>query len=180
MGREVTGIQVVDKKPNGVTAASNGSSNDKVHISPKIEAAKVQAKDHEVKEFYEKKDVLRTKTTNGNAGLPEEEHEKSEVQKMVDNEKLCSPAATKEHTSHPVPQPSDLAAEKHGSYTEIANPEAVATDLNLSPNANNMHSPNSSKDSQVIEVFNSLDYCYVMSFLKLKYEPLKFVTILRT
>ncbi|KAK7269180.1 hypothetical protein RIF29_21897 [Crotalaria pallida] len=62
MGRAVTGIQVVDKKPNGVKAA-----------------AKVQAKDREVKE------VLSAKNTIVSAGLPEEEHEKT-----VDSEKLCS------------------------------------------------------------------------------------------
>lgn len=161
MGREVTGIQVADKKSNGVTTASNGSPNDKVRVSSKIPAAKVQAKDPEVKEYtevnsfveksHEKKDVLSAKTTNGNTDLSELENEKHEVQKTGDNEMLSSPPARKEHTSHSVPQPSDLVTEQHGSYTHIADTEAVAAGLNMSPNANNIHSPYSSKNSQVID-----------------------------
>lgn len=154
MGREVTEIQVVDKKPNVVTTASNGSPNGKICISTKIAAAKVQEKDHEVKECtevntfvekcHEKKEVY-------NIDLPEEENEKHEVQKMDDNKKLSSPAVRKEHTSHSVPQPSDLVTEKHGSFAEVVDTEAVAAGLNLSPNSNNMHSPYSSKNSQVID-----------------------------
>ncbi|KAK7344167.1 hypothetical protein VNO77_13496 [Canavalia gladiata] len=164
MGREVTGIQVVEKKPNGVAAASNCSSNGKVRTSPKIAAAKVQAKDDEVKECNEahsfvetcqEKDVLSAITTDCDTVMPEEENEKSEVQKTSDNEKLSSPAARKEHTSHYVPQLSDLVTEKHGSYTQIADAEVVATGLNLSPNANNMHSPISSKNSQPNSPFSS-------------------------
>ncbi|RDX87022.1 Protein WVD2-like 2 [Mucuna pruriens] len=124
MGREVTGLQVVDKKPNAVIAASNGSSNDKVCDSPKMAAAKVQANDHE------------------------EEIEISEVQKMGDSNKLSSPAANKEHTSHFVQHPSDLVNEKLGYHAQIVDTEADATGLNLSPNTNNMHSPISSKNSQ--------------------------------
>ena len=189
MGREVTGIQFVDKKPNGILPASNGSSNDKVRVTPKISAAKVQAKDHEVKErteansfgqkCHEKEDVLSAKITNGNADLPEEEIEKSEIQKTGDDEKSSSPAARKEHTSHSVPQPSDLANEKDGSYTQIGDTEVVANDLNLSPNANNMHSPLSSKNSQVTNMFNGLACCYVIAFVNLMCEPHKFVSIMR-
>lgn len=161
MGREVTGMQVVDKKPNGVIPASNGSSNDKVCFSPKMEAAKVQAKDHKVNECtktnsfeeksHEKMDGLSAKTTNCNTDLPEEEIEISEVQKMGDSKKLSSPSARKEHTSHLVTHPSDLVTEKHGSHTQIVDAEADATGLNLSPNTNNMLSPISSKNSQVID-----------------------------
>ncbi|KAJ1408216.1 hypothetical protein SESBI_23754 [Sesbania bispinosa] len=148
----------MDKKLNGVIVASNGNSNDEIRVSSKIAAVKFQVKDHEVKECtkansvvekcHEKKDVLSAKTTNYNTNFPEEENEKSEVQKMGDSEKLSSPAAGKEHTSHSVPQPSDLVTEKHGSYSQIVDIEVVATVLNLSPNANNMHSPYSSKNSQ--------------------------------
>lgn len=162
MGREVSETQVVDKKPNGVIAASNGDSNDKAHISSKIAAVKAEAKDHEVKECtkdndfvekcHEKKDVLSAKTTNCNTDLPEKEIEKSEVQKLDDSKKLTSPAARKEHTNHSVSQPSDLVTEKQGSYTQIVDTKAVATGLNLSPNANSMQSPYSSKNSQVIDV----------------------------
>ncbi|TKY52115.1 WVD2 1 [Spatholobus suberectus] len=165
MGREVTGMQVVDKKPNGVVPASNGSSNDKVCTSPKVAAAMVQAKDHEVKECtkadsfvekcHEKKDVLSAKTTNCNSDLPEEEIEKSEVQKMGDSKKLSSPAARKEHTSHFVTHPSDMVNEKLGSHPQIVDTEADATGLNLSPNTNNMHSPISSKNSQPNSPFSS-------------------------
>ncbi|XP_027365328.1 protein WVD2-like 2 [Abrus precatorius] len=164
MGREVAEIQVVDKKPNGVVAASNGSSNGKVRISPKIATAKVQAKDYELKEcteantFVEKcheKDVLSAKTTNCNIVVLEEEIEKSEVLRTSDNEKLSSPPARKEHTSHSVPQPSDLVTEKLGSHAQIVDTEVVATDLNLSPNTNNMLSPISSKNSQPNSPFSS-------------------------
>ncbi|KHN14839.1 protein WVD2-like 1 isoform X2 [Glycine soja] len=165
MGREVTGMQVVDKKPNGVIPASNGSSNDKVCISPKRTAAKVQAKDHEVNECtkansfveksQEKMDGLSAKATNCNTDLPEEEIEISEVQKMGDSKKLSSPAARKEHTSHLVTHPSDLVTEKHGSHTQIVDAEADATGLNLSPNTNNMLSPISSKNSQPNSPFSS-------------------------
>lgn len=161
MGREVTGIQVLDNKPNGVIAASNGNFSDRARVSPKI-AAMVQAIDHDIKDsteansfgekFHEKKDVLSAKRTNSNADLPEE---KSEVQKMDDNEKLSSPAAIsisddKEHTSPSAPHPSDEATEKHVTYAKTVDTEAVATGLNLSQKANNMHSPNSSKNSQVL------------------------------
>lgn len=151
MGRKVTGIDVADKKPNTVTTPSNGS--------PKIAAPKVQAKDPVVKECtevnsfvencHEKKDVLSSKATNGNTDLPDLKNEKHEVLKMSDDEKLSSPAARKELTDHSVIRPSDLVTEKHESYsTHIApDTEALATGLNLSPNANIMHSPYSSKNS---------------------------------
>ncbi|KAG4908528.1 hypothetical protein AAZX31_20G212200 [Glycine max] len=165
MGREVTGMQVVDKKPNGVIPASNGSSNDKVCFSPKMEAAKVQAKDHKVNECtktnsfeeksHEKMDGLSAKTTNCNTDLPEEEIEISEVQKMGDSKKLSSPSARKEHTSHLVTHPSDLVTEKHGSHIQIVDAEADATGLNLSPNTINMLSPISSKNSQPNSPFSS-------------------------
>jgi hypothetical protein len=89
MGREVTGIQVMDKKPNGL--ASNGSFGDRIRVSPKI-ARMVQAMDHEIKEsaegnsfvekHQERKDVLNAKSTKLNAGLSEEKNEKSEEPKM--------------------------------------------------------------------------------------------------
>ncbi|BAT94958.1 Protein WVD2-like 3 [Vigna angularis] len=164
MGREVTGMQVVDKKPNGVVPASYGSSNDNVCISPKIAAAKAQAKDHEVKECtignsfveksHEKKDVLSAKTTNCNTDLPEEEIENSEVLKMGDSIKFSSPAG-KEHTSHFVTHPTDLVTERHESHTQIVDTEADANGLNLSSNTNNMHSPISSKNSQPNSPFSS-------------------------
>lgn len=163
MGREVTAIQAEDKKPNGVTIALDDSPNDNVHNSSKIAAAKVQAKDHEVRECtemnlfdekcHETKDVLSAKTTNRNTDSSEEENEKHEVQKTGDNKELSSPAAEKELTSHfVVTQPSDLVTEKHESYT--VDTEAVVAGLNLSPNANNIHSPCSSKNSQVIDGLN--------------------------
>ncbi|XP_057439519.1 protein WAVE-DAMPENED 2 isoform X2 [Lotus japonicus] len=148
MGREVTGIQQVeDNKPNG-------RLGDRVRVSPKI-AAMVQAIDHE------KKDVLSAKNTKLNAGLPPaEKNEKSEVQKVNDNQELSSPTAIsisldKEHTSPPAPQPSDQATEKHVTHTQTVDTEAVATEQNLSPKANNMDSPNSSKNSQPNTPFSS-------------------------
>lgn len=170
MGREVTGIQVVDNKPNGAIPASNGNFGDKVRVSPKI-AAMVQAIDHhEIKEstephsfaerYHEKKDVLSAKSTNLKAELPEEKSEKSEVQKISDDDNLSSPPANsisgdKEHTSPSAPQPSDQATEKHVTHTQNVDTDTVANGLNLSPKANNAHSPNSSKNSQPNSPFSS-------------------------
>ncbi|KAG4916960.1 hypothetical protein AAZX31_19G231600 [Glycine max] len=139
MGREVTGIQVMEKKPNGAIGASNGSLSDRMRVSPKI-AAMVQAMDHEIKEsaeansfekHHERKDVLSAKNMKLNAGLPEEENEKSD--------QVPSPSA---------PQPSDQVTEKHVTHAQAVDTEADASGLNLSPKANNIHSPNSSKNSQ--------------------------------
>ncbi|TKY61377.1 hypothetical protein E2542_SST11228 [Spatholobus suberectus] len=83
--------------------------------------AMVQAMDHEIKEsaeansfekHHERKDVLSTKITKVNAGLPEE-NEKSEVQEMDDNKELSSLVVDKEHPSPSAPQPSDQDAEMH-------------------------------------------------------------------
>lgn len=178
MGREVTGIQIVDRKPNGAMADSNGNFSDRVRVSPKI-AAMVQAIDNEIKEsaephsFAEKlnenKDVLSAKSTNLKAEFPEGKNEKSEVQKMGDDNKLNSPAKSisvdKEHTSPSSPQPSDQATEKHITHTQSVDTEAAANDLNMSLKADNMHSPNSSKNSQVL--FHHI--------FKFKYELNKFM-----
>ncbi|XP_061340473.1 protein WVD2-like 2 isoform X2 [Gastrolobium bilobum] len=169
MGREVTGIQVLDQKPNGNVGASNGNFSDRVRVSPKI-AAMVQAMDHEIKESSEansfvekhhlKKDVLSAKRTNLSADLPEEKNEKSEVLKKDENKELTSPAAIsvsvdKEHTSPSASQPVDQATEKHVTYTHTVDTEAVTTGLNLSPMDNKMHSPISSKNSQPNSPFSS-------------------------
>ncbi|OIV95025.1 hypothetical protein TanjilG_10845 [Lupinus angustifolius] len=146
MGREVTGIQSLDKKPNGVIAASNGNFSDRVHLSPKI-AAMVQAIDHDIKEsteaIHEKKDVLSAKRLNPNA----------EVQKMDDNEKLSPPteipiSVEKDLISPSAPLPSDDANGNNVTYAQTVDAEAVATGLNLSAKANTTLSPNSSKTSQ--------------------------------
>lgn len=159
MGREVTGIPVTDKKPS-----------DRVRVSPKI-AAMVHLMDQEIKEsaegnsftekHHEKKEVLSAKSTTMNADLPEEKNEKPEVQEVDDDEELSSPTAIsipvdKEHTSPLAPQLSDQATEKHVTHTQTVNPEAVATVQSLSPNVNDVHSPNSSKNSQVLvlNIFN--------------------------
>ncbi|KAE9589632.1 hypothetical protein Lalb_Chr21g0311041 [Lupinus albus] len=113
MGREVTRIEVVDKKPNGVIAA-----------------AKVQANDREVEVCYEKKEVLTAKIINGygSVDLPEEENDKSEVQKTVKSEKLCS---------------------------QIVSTKPVATGLNSLRSAKITQSPNSSKSLQPNSPFSS-------------------------
>lgn len=141
MGREVTGIQVMEKKPNGAIGASNGSLSDRMRVSPKI-AAMVQAMDHEIKEsaeansfekHHERKDSLSAKNTKLNAGLPEEENEKSD--------QVPSPS---------VPQPSDQVTEKHVTHAQAVDTEADASGVNLSPKSNNIQSPNSSKNSEVL------------------------------
>jgi len=154
MGREVTGLQVMDKKP---IASSNGSLSDRMRVSPKI-AAMVQAMDHDIKEsteansferHHERKDVSGGKSTKLNVVLPEEKKsEKSEIQKMDDDKELSSPVVDKELPSPSTPKPSDQVTEKHVTHALAA--EAAATGPNLSPKANNIHSPNSSKNSQVL------------------------------
>ncbi|XP_006577289.1 protein WVD2-like 1 isoform X2 [Glycine soja] len=145
MGREVTGIQVMEKKPNGAIAASNGSLSDRMRVSPKI-AAMVQAMDHEIKEsaeansfekHHERKDSLSAKNTKLNAGLPEEENEKSD--------QVPSPSA---------PQPSDQVTEKHVTHAQAVDTEADASGVNLSPKSNNIQSPNSSKNSEPSSPFS--------------------------
>ncbi|KAF7817819.1 protein WVD2-like 2 [Senna tora] len=163
MGREVTGIHVTDKRPNAVVVASNGSSNDKLRASPKIAAVKIEAKDHEVEESngvnslaeksHVKKDVLGAKSTNHDADLPEEKNKKLEAQKTSEIKNSSLPATRsavvgKEHIKHSVPQPSNLATKKHDSNTQIVDTEAIETGGNLSPNADNIHSPSSTKNSQ--------------------------------
>ncbi|MED6134535.1 hypothetical protein PIB30_037834 [Stylosanthes scabra] len=154
MGREVSGIQFVDKKPNGVTPDSNSSTNGKVRVAPRISISKVQAKDHGVKEHteanpfdqkYHEKDMLNAKVANGDADFPEE-IEKSEIQTTGDN-KMSTP---------PTAKLSDMDNEKDGSYTDIVETEAAANGVNSSPNANTMHSPVSSKNSQTNSTFSSI------------------------
>ncbi|XP_020213254.1 protein WVD2-like 1 isoform X3 [Cajanus cajan] len=156
MGREVTGLQVMEKKPNGAIGASNGNLSNRIHVSPKI-AAMVQAMDHEIKEsaeansyekHHERKDVLSAKINKLNVSLPEEKNEKSEVQKLDDNKEISMDAVDKELPSPSAPQPSDQVTEKHVTYAEAVDTEPVTTSLNSSPKANNIHSPNSSKNSQ--------------------------------
>ncbi|KAL1294375.1 hypothetical protein AAHE18_19G137500 [Arachis hypogaea] len=124
MGREVSGIQFVDKKPNGVSPSSDGSTNDKK---------------------YHEKDVLNANATNGDADMPEE-IEKSEIQTTGENKMSIPPTA----------KLSDLDNEKHGSYTDIVETEAASNGLNSPPNANTMHSPVSSKNSQTNSTFSSI------------------------
>ncbi|CAL0308810.1 unnamed protein product [Lupinus luteus] len=146
MGREVTGIQVLDKKPNG-------NFSDRVRVSPKI-AAMVQAMDHDMKEsseaIHDKKDVLSAKVSNSNAA--DLTDEKSEVQKTNDNENLGSHSKIQcenEPTSPSALLPSDDATEKHVTHAQTGDAtEAVATGLNSSPKASNMNTPNPSKTSQ--------------------------------
>ncbi|OIW20884.1 hypothetical protein TanjilG_24962 [Lupinus angustifolius] len=145
MGREVTGIQVLDKKPNG-------NFSDRVRVSPKI-AAMVQAMDHDMKEsteaIHDKKDVLSAKISNSNAA--DLTDEKSEVQKTDDNENLGSDSklpSENEPTSPSALLPSDDATEKHVTYAQTGDAEAVATRLNSPPKASNMNTSNSSKTSQ--------------------------------
>lgn len=155
MGREVTGIHVVEKMPNTVPVASNGRSNDKVHISPKIAAIKVDTKDRDVEEsvgansLIEKShvnnNVLGNISTNHDAVLPKEKNEKNEIH---DIKKLTSPATRttsvgEELTKHSDSQLSDLANEKNDS-----NSQSVETGGVLSPNADNTRSPSSPKYSQ--------------------------------
>ncbi|XP_050917088.1 protein WVD2-like 1 isoform X2 [Lathyrus oleraceus] len=156
MGREVTGINVMEKKPNGI--ASNGSFSDRVRVSPRI-AAMVEAMDHEMKESAE--GSLSAKSTKLNASFSEERNDKSEVQKTSDDEKeLNSPTAItipvdKEHTSPPAPQQSDQSTVKHVTHTQTVDTETDSNGQNLSPNAKNTHSPNSAKNSQTNSPFTT-------------------------
>ncbi|KAK4282904.1 hypothetical protein QN277_014228 [Acacia crassicarpa] len=150
MGREVTGIHVAENGPNAVPVASNGRSNDKVHISPKIAAVKVDTKDHDVEESaganslieksHVKNNVLGNISTNHDAVLPKEKNEKNEIH---DIKKLTSPATRSTSVGEEHSQLSDLANEKNDS-----NSQSVETGGVLSPNADNTRSTSSTKNSQ--------------------------------
>ncbi|XP_028770710.1 protein WVD2-like 2 [Neltuma alba] len=175
MGREVTGIHVVDTRPNRIVATSNGSSNDKVHVSPRIAGVKLDTKDHEVMECtevnsftekcHEKKDVSSAESTHQFADWTEK-NEKSEAQTTGGSKKLSSPATRStavelEPISDSVPLSSDMAAEKNGSDPlSVGSTEAVMTGLNMSPNANNTYSPNSTKHLQTNSPFSSRKFLH--------------------
>ncbi|KAJ7978128.1 protein WVD2-like 1 [Quillaja saponaria] len=158
MGREVTSAHV-EKKPNVKIVASNGSSNDEVHVSPRI----TEAKGYEVKEYTEgnsvvekcngKNDVLGVKSTNHDSELPGEKYEKPVAQKSGENKMLSSPASksaaiANERANYTVPQPFDLATEKRGACIHTAGTESAATGVNSPSNAYYMQSPISAKNSQ--------------------------------
>ncbi|XP_058770561.1 protein WVD2-like 1 [Vicia villosa] len=148
MGREVTAMEVEENKPNGVTKVSNESGNENGYDSSEIadrEVKKCADVDLFVEDCGESKDILTAEITKCDTELPVEENEKHEVKKMGDDKEL-SPM-----------KPSDPVTEKNGSYTRVVDTaEAVVTRLNLSPNANNMHSsPYSSKNSQQNSPFSS-------------------------
>lgn len=169
MGREITGIHVIDKRPNSFTGASNGTFNDKVHFSPKIAAVKAEPKDREVEasdganslaeKSPVKKEVLGAKSPNHNGDMPELKNEKPEAQKMGDIKKFSLPATSststavaKWHAKFSVPQSSNLATEKHDSSTQTVDTQAIETGGNLSLNADdNTHSSSSTKNSEVFE-----------------------------
>ncbi|KAI9078000.1 hypothetical protein K1719_040129 [Acacia pycnantha] len=125
MGREVTGIHVVDKGPNAVPVASNEES---AGANSLIEKSHV------------KNNVLGNISTNHDAVLPKEKNEKNEIH---DIKKLTSPATRSTSVGEEHSQLSDLANEKNGS-----NSQSVETGGVLSPNADNTRSPSSTKNSQ--------------------------------
>lgn len=166
MGREVTGIHVVDSRPSRIIVTSNRGSTDKVHVSPRVAGVTVGAKDNEVIEctevnsFFDNKDkdALSAKSTNQFADFTEE---KNETPTTGGSKKLSSPATRSaamelEPTRHSVPLSSDMATGKNGSDILNVGTEAALTALNMSPNANNTHSPSSTKHLQVIGSFYGL------------------------
>lgn len=156
MGREVTGIHVVDRRPDAVSVTANGRPNDKVYVSPRIAVDEVDVKDHEVVEsdgatsFSEKShvknNVLGTKSTNHVAVLPKEKNEKNEVHhiKKLSLSATRSTSVGEEREKHHDSQLSHLADEKHES-----NSQPVEIGVVLSSKADNTHSPSSMKNSQV-------------------------------
>lgn len=130
----------MEKKSNSVVANSNGS-HDTVHVAPKISGESIDATDYEVKECtaedslgensHEKQDVLGVKSTNFDA-IPEGKSPKLGAQKSSDIKKTSSPASKSVALDN-------VQTEKRAS--------GVARQVGAE-NANNVHSPNSSKSSQ--------------------------------
>lgn len=167
MGRELKRADM-DKKPNGVAVKSNGVFNDRVHVAPKISGDSIEAKDYEEKECTtedsvvensnEKQDVLGVKSTNFDADLSEGKNEKPGAQKSSDDDISSSPisksgGAGNARAHQTVSQPFALATEKRAG-------------VHSSANANNMQSPISTKNSQVIEILNGVcDECRCPAFI---------------
>ncbi|XP_059438736.1 protein WVD2-like 2 [Corylus avellana] len=161
MGRELTDLHM-EKKPSGVVLVSNGVSPDKVHVAPEISEDSIEAKDYDVKvcteensvveQCLEKQEVLGVKSPNLGVGLPEGKAEKPGAQKSSDNKK-SSPLASKSAAvgnvrTYTVPQPFSLATEKRGPCAHTVEAESAANGVSYSPKANNMLSPQATKNSQ--------------------------------
>jgi hypothetical protein len=169
MGRELTDLHM-EKKPSGVVLVSNGVSSDKVRVAPEISEDSIEAKDYDVKvcteensvveQCLEKQEVLGVKSTNLGAGLLEGKAEKPGAHRSSDNKK-SSPLASKSAAvgnvrTYTVPQPFSLATEKRGPCTHPVGAESAANGVSYSPKANNMHSPQATKNSQVIQILDCI------------------------
>ncbi|XP_010278108.1 PREDICTED: protein WVD2-like 3 [Nelumbo nucifera] len=161
-------------KHNGFTEPDEHINGD---AKPSIPEEKIELKDYEVKEcttespieitelyqvengHNEEQDVLCDRSTNVEAGLSDEGTVESESQKATDAKKLSSPvkpgsksaAAGNTRINCTVPQPFSLATDKRassGTRPVGAETAAASVGINKPSNANNIHSPSTSKKPQ--------------------------------
>nr|DAD19775.1 TPA_asm: hypothetical protein HUJ06_021238 [Nelumbo nucifera] len=168
-------------QPHGFTEPDEHINGD---AKPSIPEEKIELKDYEVKEcttespieitelyqvengHNEEQDVLCDRSTNVEAGLSDEGTVESESQKATDAKKLSSPvkpriqfaAAGNTRINCPVPQPFSLATDKRassGTRPVGAETAAASVGINKQSNANNIHSPSTSKKPQLSNILIS-------------------------
>lgn len=164
MGRDVTGLRI-DKKPNNATK-TNGINHVSVFVAPKIavERDATEVEDHTaegtvVDDGHEKQDVLGVKSINFNPGLPEVKTQKAESLKALEK-KLNSPiklasgsAARGTLQTSPAPQSPSLATENQNSSASYVNGVGTAdTVTDSAVKTNDLHSPESTKKSEVLKI----------------------------
>ncbi|KAJ6413784.1 hypothetical protein OIU84_006562 [Salix udensis] len=137
MGRELRSADM-EKKPNGIAVKFNGVSHDKVHFSPKLSKAAIEAKVHvekETAEKSEKQDVLGIKSTNFDVDPSDGKDEKPGSQKSNGDKSSSSPPLKTGVAHQTVPKSFAPATDKHVGG-------------NSSTNSNNTQSPVSLRNSQ--------------------------------
>ncbi|KAJ6353864.1 hypothetical protein OIU76_002810 [Salix suchowensis] len=128
----------MEKKPNGIAVKFNGVSHDKVHFSPKLSKAAIEAKvnvEKETAEKSEKQDVLGVKSTNFDADPSDGKDEKPGSQKSNGDKSSSSPPLKTGVAHQTVPKSFAPATDKHVGG-------------NSSTNSNNTQSPVSLRNSQ--------------------------------
>ncbi|KAJ6737377.1 PROTEIN WVD2-LIKE 1 [Salix viminalis] len=128
----------MEKKPNGIAVKFNGVSHDKVHFSPKLSKAAIEAKVHvekETAEKSEKQDVLGVKITNFDADPSDGKDEKPGSHKSNGDKSSSSPPLKTGVAHQTVPKSFAPATDKHVGG-------------NSSTNSNNTQSPVSLRNSQ--------------------------------
>lgn len=184
MGRDVTGL-LIDKKPSSL-AKSNGISQVKVHVDPKVTVESIEtngfeADDHDskrtaVEDGQEKQDVLSVKSTNYGRGLPDAtkvhkvETLKANDKKLISPVKLATASIATDtlQTSLSTPTTPNLSPEKHNSgVNDGIEGESVSGMVKTSF----LDSPKSPLTSQVFKFTMQLaDDCILPLLLAIKFS----------